>query len=655
MNDDNLTPSARGEETAPRGRPAPARKAPSPGRPRTKKRAGGKLRIGDNWNVITIIALSQNNPLKAIAEFVENSIDARASVITVIRGKERGQAYLKIVDDGEGIPRDASGVPDFTYVATHIGDSLKRTLKEKGAQGIQGEFGIGLLSFWTVGESLTLSSSDLEGRTHQMVMRRNEPGYTIAVRKVLFSHKGTELLIHPLLPGLRQLSGEKIQNYLASELRDRIRRSGARIRILDRSAKKELDVQPRQFVGRLLHEIRSISSERGEIYLELYLNGQGTDNHVSLFRSGTRVVSSVTEIDVLNEEPWNAGWLQGMIDAPFLQLTPGTRTGIIHDESFETFRTALEAVGARLQDVIAQEKNAAEEQTSRNILKSVQKAFKEAFLTLPPEDYQWFDLHTGRRADGPEGGMRGGTGPAAGASHADDAAAQGSADGSGPLNASGDESVDGSQAPEAPEGEREFFNYPGPLYSALISPSSVVMKVNTERGFRCVLRDKSRRAIEQGVEIRWRMKEGPGTLSAETGEIVTFTAPQEPGLCILDATAVQGEITLHAQATITVSESLMERGGGPGDRPGKGLPGYTFLRVPGELWRSRYDEKNNLIVVNNGHRDYLYAAQKHARKLKYICRLFAKELVLANFPGFDSRELLERVIELSLYAEENLR
>jgi hypothetical protein len=36
-------------------------------------------------------------------------------------------------------------------------------------------------------------------------------------------------------------------------------------------------------------------------------------------------------------------------------------------------------------------------------------------------------------------------------------------------------------------------------------------------------------------------------------------------------------------------------------------------------------------------------------------RPFAKELVLANFPGFDSRELLERMIALSLYAEENLR
>ena len=613
----------------------------------TRQRAGGKLRIGDNWNVITIIALSQNNPLKAIAEFVENSIDAGASVVTIIRGKERGKAYLKIVDDGEGIPRDAAGIPDFTYVATHIGDSLKRTLKEKGAQGIQGEFGIGLLSFWTVGESLTLSSSDSEGKTYQMVMRRNEPGYTIAARKALFSHKGTELLVHPLLPGLRQLSGEKIQNYLASELRDRIRKSGVRIRILDRSAKKELEVQPRQFAGRLLHEMRSIPSERGEIYLELYLNSQGPDNQVSLFRSGTRVVSSLTEIDVLNGEPWNTGYLQGMIDAPFLQLTPGTRTGVIHDESLEAFRTALDAVRAPLQDIIAQEKNAAEEQTSRNILKSVQKAFKEAFLTLPPEDYQWFDLHTGRHNGGPAHGAQDGPGSATGSSPDGDGAERGNADGSEPVGA--------GAASEEPPGEREFFNYPGPLFSALISPSSVVMKVNAERGFRCVLRDKSRRTIEQGVEVRWKVREGSGTLSAESGEIVTFTAPREPELCILETVASQGDTVIRAQATITVSESLMEREPGPGDRAGKGLPGYTFLRAPGELWRSRYDEKNNLVVVNNGHRDYLYAAQKHARKLKYICRLFAKELVLANFPGFDSRELLERVIELSLYAEENLR
>ena len=50
----------------------------------------GKLRIGNDWNAITIIALSQSNPLKAIAELVENSIDARATEVTIVRGRSEG-------------------------------------------------------------------------------------------------------------------------------------------------------------------------------------------------------------------------------------------------------------------------------------------------------------------------------------------------------------------------------------------------------------------------------------------------------------------------------------------------------------------------------------------------------------------------------------
>ena len=40
-----------------------------------------------------------------------------------------------------------------------------------------------------------------------------------------------------------------------------------------------------------------------------------------------------------------------------------------------------------------------------------------------------------------------------------------------------------------------------------------------------------------------------------------------------------------------------------------------------------------LIVINNGHRDFVYASKSKALKLRYICRLFAKELVFKNFPG----------------------
>jgi len=60
----------------------------------------GKLRIGNDWNAITIIALSQSNPLKAIAEFVGNSIDARADTVTIVRGRREGTNHLEVRDNG---------------------------------------------------------------------------------------------------------------------------------------------------------------------------------------------------------------------------------------------------------------------------------------------------------------------------------------------------------------------------------------------------------------------------------------------------------------------------------------------------------------------------------------------------------------------------
>jgi len=125
----------------------------------------GKLRIGDDWNAIRIIALSQSSPLKAIAELVENSIDAHARSIVITRGREHGEHYVKVKDDGDGLPRDPNGLPDFKYVATHICDSIKRRLKSTGdGNGIQGEFGIGLLSFWTVGDTLSRTSKGADQR-----------------------------------------------------------------------------------------------------------------------------------------------------------------------------------------------------------------------------------------------------------------------------------------------------------------------------------------------------------------------------------------------------------------------------------------------------------------------------------------------------------
>ena len=56
-----------------------------------------------------------------------------------------------------------------------------------------------------------------------------------------------------------------------------------------------------------------------------------------------------------------------------------------------------------------------------------------------------------------------------------------------------------------------------------------------------------------------------------------------------------------------------------------------------------------MIVVNSGHRAFVFASRSRASQLRYIARLFVKELVLRNLPGASSTELLDRTLEPTLY------
>jgi len=608
-----------------------------------ERTSSGRLRIGDHWNAITILALSQNNPLKAVAEFVENSIDARAHKVVIIRGKEKGAHYLRIKDDGDGIRRTPDGIPDFRYVATHICDSIKRQMKRDGADGIQGEFGIGLLSFWTVGEELTLISSGADGKTCQMQMRKGEAEYTIAPRRMLLPDPGTELIIRNILPGVRQLSGEKIQWYLASELRERIRNSGVEIRVVDRTARTEYKVEPREFEGRLLHEVERDVPAGSELYVELYLNKPQPSNTVGLYRSGTRVLDNIALLDAFQRPPWTTGYLQGIVDARYLNLTPGTRTGLIQDEAFARFANELLEVESDLLAIIEAQQKAEEERASRDVLRSVQKALKEALLALPAEEYDWFNVRDGE-------GQR----PRPRSKPEDPNGTNAETDPASATESPSLRNDASSDAENSDNHELAFFECPGPLFSVKVAPASSVLPVTGSRTFRAVSRDRAGRLVQATVAHDWKIIEGEGRLENPTGEIVTFHAPAEPGLTRLRVEVGQREVRCEAETLVTVTESLIPEAKPPAGAR-QGIPGYTYQKAPGELWRSRYDPDQNVVVINNGHRDFVFASRSKALKLRYIIRLFSKELVLRNFAGMAPHQLLERLIELTLRAEENLK
>jgi len=600
-----------------------------------KSNDSGKLKIGDDWNAIRIIALSQSNPLKAIAEFVENSIDAHAKTITITRGREHRAHYLSIKDDGNGIPRDADGFPDFKYVATHICDSIKRRLKADGnGTRLQGEFGIGLLSFWTVGDTLTMTSTGTDQRAYQMTMSKGDPRYDVSPRRVLFAEKGTELKISPLLEGIRTLSGEKIQWYLASELRDRIRDARVRVTVIDKLARKQYEVEPRQFEGRLLHQLPPIRTSYGDAYAELYLAEPDESARIALTRAGTRVIENLASLPGLDHSPWVSRYVQGLIDVPFLNLTPGTRTGIIHDERYAALIAALEPLEAHLKGLIEEQQRAEEEQASQQSLKAIQRAFHEALLALPREEYDWFDIQGRSRRE------------------------------SGTAKPNGDGTVDAVELDAAVPGvaepgpdaapQRQFFEYAGALYSVVISPSASTTPLNDIRKFRALPRDRSRRRVQDDLTFHWEIIDGEGSLEGAANQEVEYRAPALPGLTRLRVTVKQREVTCAAEALVTITENL-EAAMSTAVVTTRGLPGYTFERAAGELWRCRFDAERNIIVVNSGHRDFVFATRNRALQLRYLVRLYVKELVLKNFAGRPADQLLERMIELSLYAEEKLR
>src|SRR5690349_22612255 len=86
------------------------------------------LRPADPFDLIRWLAPSQSDPRKAVAELVQNSIDAQARHVLVERRRVRGAPALLVKDDGEGVLPSLSRDDALRYIASHIGSSRKRNL-----------------------------------------------------------------------------------------------------------------------------------------------------------------------------------------------------------------------------------------------------------------------------------------------------------------------------------------------------------------------------------------------------------------------------------------------------------------------------------------------------------------------------------------------
>jgi len=158
------------------------------------------------------------------------------------------------------------------------------------------------------------------------------------------------------------------------------------------------------------------------------------------------------------------------------------------------------AVEKNLAEAIEEQQRAAEERTSREILRSIHRAFREALIALPAEEYDWFSIPDSRETTR-EGS--GGTG----------------------LPPGGTETLGTVSGSESGPRQREFSSFRA-LY--------------TERSFRrlrAACRWVSGRifgpwrgtgsAVCAGKpDVSWEIVEGPGELLDAGSEITTFRRPK---------------------------------------------------------------------------------------------------------------------------------
>jgi len=626
----------------------------------TSQTTTGTLQIGDQWNAINIIAHSQTHPLKAICELTENAIDAGATHVHILRRRHKGDVYLEVVDNGRGVAPDEDGNPDFLRIATHLCDSMKRHLDAQHRQGVHGEFGIGLLSFWSLGSELRMIAGGPTGVLHELELKRGGRTYTIRPVRGQLPTGGTRVIVGPLLEATKKLvTGEKMARYLSAELRDRIRKTGVKIEVVDRVSRSEQVVTPREFDGDRLEIPRRCKTPLGDVHVELYMRCESSqaDAAIALCKDGTRVLRDVCELLPFQHAPWNDGRLEGLLDFDPLTLAPGTRSGIVADEAFDAFVAAATALEPEILAALEQREQAETDRASRQILKQVHKAFVTALSDLPSADYIFFDIPSAAPALGNRPGARGES-----------------------LPGEPDDSIRvPGEAPSAAAPPLLPLD-PGPLHSVRITPRHPRRPPGGVCQLTAVARDALGLTIPEGVLFAWRVVEGEGRLDTDADAATCKVAADSLGVVTVEVVAREIDAAHNARVAVArdawgavsgdaaaseqmQAEEISDRvtvkfldddaadGNGPG---GRGLPSYRLEPEHGQPWRSRYDGKANEIIINSAHRDFLASKSSVGKHRRYIGKLYAKEVVLSNFPHESPAQALERLIEVTLRTEDAL-
>jgi len=599
----------------------------------------GELKIGDEWSAIQIIAQSQSHPLKSVSELIENAIDAKAKNVVIEFNKKNTKLIIK--DDGEGFPLNKKGIPDVEGTPQRIGDSIKKKISEQKKKGVHGQFGIGVLGFWSLSENFIVLTKNVSTDRWYLRLTANEKKVEYGqasksyINTLPISNKddmflnpehGTSIILYSLNEDIvkYRLTPEKLSNFLSEDLRNRLQSVNLTISYYQGNKIKSLSVKPLLFSGIpiLNKTIRFQTFTPIKIDIYLLSSHESDIQPVIISKDGTKV-TNISNLEEFNHEPWSKSKLTGSIDWTDISVAP-TRIDIIKDEKFYQFISKIREIEPELIEGIKEEEKKQSQNIEKKILSLIQKAFSKALMEL--DDYVWFPSE-----------------------------AKGEVPGTKP------EPETGPEPPPPPEPTETENLKVGILSSVKIKPTYANAFYNVSKKFSVKAFDKDGNEISvSDIQFEWGTFNNLGTISLSEKNAISFTPRSKEEIESIINNQITGSVTETIKVIATqkqikaYSESTVFIGAEK-KNPNAQFPPIDFEPDYIGKWRSKWDDNLKQILINSAHSDYL---QAHKRGQKYytyyISKLCAKELVLINFKEIRQDVLLERLIEIEQQLESEI-
>jgi hypothetical protein len=598
--------------------------------------ARGTIRPADPFDLIRWIARSQTDPRKALAELVQNSLEAGARNVLVRRFRRGRARSIAVRDDGTGVFPELDRRAALERIATNIGHSYKLGVSaaKRRELMIQGRYGIGILGFWCIGRVFEMRTrvggSEVEGLRMWEDSDRYEvftPGGHLPLGETW-----TEIVVADVhAAAWKALLARRAGNYLAAELRGQILSRAVRVQVLDEaargSAEKSVFVEPVRFRGeRLALPDRVPVPGRSPIRLDLhYVPREEGGGRVRLESGGTIVCDDLSLLEGFDfgRVPWNAGRLEGVVEFPDFDVAPGSRRGVVPNEAAAAFAEALAAFEPEVAAVLAALESKREEKREVEVLRELKRVFRELPRLLP--HYDFFPIL------GPD----------------DEPATRDLRPGEEVGDASAGEALapspeEGDEGEDPPAGEEPALFPPGPLVSVAISPVRPRVEPGGRKALRARAVDADGRAVEGEVLFSWRVAGGEGSVNPVDAPATVFAAGRFPDRARVEVEARQGEVRAAGAVEVAVVETV------PGSRDA-GIPPLELVSAPLEPWRSRL--LGSRWEVNRGHPDYRATAGEPKRRLRYLVLLLAKEIVFRNAGDPGAGRALEQMVEVLAHVD----